>query len=108
VNEIRRYITSTGKDVVGNWLASLNDPQARARIAARIDRLSLGNLGDSKFLRDGVSELRIDWGPGYRVYFAMIGRTCVLLLCAGDKRKQSSDIDRLIEYLKDYKERTRK
>jgi len=58
-------------------------------------------------LREGVSELRIDWGPGYRMYYAMLGRTCVLLLCGGDKRKQSSDIARAIEYLQDYKERTR-
>ena len=103
--EVRRYTTRAGKDVVGDWLAALED-NARARVAVRIDRLSLGNFGDSKPLREGVSELRIDWGPGYRLYYAMVGRTCVLLLCGGDKRKQSSDIDRAIENLKDYKERT--
>jgi len=54
----------------------------------------------------GISELRIDWGPGYRVYYALVGRTCVLLLCGGDKRKQSTDIQRAIEYLRDYHERT--
>ena len=106
--EIRRYVTGTGKDVIGEWLAGLHDAQARARIIARIDRLSLGNFGDCKRLREGVSELRIDWGPGYRMYYAMLGRTCVLLLCGGDKRKQSSDIDRAVQYLRDYKERTRK
>lgn len=105
--EIRRYTTRLGKDVVGDWLASLED-NARARIATRIDRLALGNFGDCKPLREGVSELRIDWGPGYRLYYAMMGRTCVLLLCGGDKRKQSSDINRALEYLKDYKERTNK
>jgi len=93
--------------VIGDWLASLEDLKARARIAARLDRLSLGNFGDSKALREGVSELRIDWGPGYRVYYAMLGRTCVLLLCGGDKRRQASDIKRAIEYLEDFKERTR-
>ncbi len=103
--EIRRYVTRTGKDVIGDWLAGLDDAQARARIAARIDRLSLGNFGDCKPLREGVSELRIDWGPGYRMYYAMLGRTCVLLLCGGDKRKQSSDVNRAIEYLQDHKER---
>ena len=103
--EVRRYTTRAGKDVVGDWLAALED-NARARVAVRIDRLSLGNFGDSKPLREGVSELRIDWGPGYRLYYAMVGRTCVLLLCGGDKRKQSSDIGRAIENLKDYKERT--
>jgi putative addiction module killer protein len=107
VIEIRRYITQAGKDVIGDWLASLNDAHARGRIVARIDRLSLGNFGDCRALRGAVSELRIDWGPGYRIYYAMLGRTCVLLLCGGDKRKQSSDINRAIEYLLDYKERTR-
>ncbi len=105
--EIRRYITRTGKDVIGDWMAGL-DAQLHAKIAVRIDRLSLGNFGDCKSLREGVSELRIDWGPGYRMYYAMMGRTCVLLLCGGDKRKQAFDISRAIEYLHDYKERTRK
>jgi len=107
VIEIRRYVARSGSDVIGDWLASLEDLKARARIAARLDRLSLGNFGDSKALREGVSELRIDWGPGYRVYYAMLGRTCVLLLCGGDKRRQASDIKRAIEYLEDFKERTR-
>jgi putative addiction module killer protein len=107
VIEVRRYTTRSGADLVGNWLAGL-ELNARARIATRIDRLSLGNFGDCKPLREGVSELRIDWGPGYRLYYAMVGRRCVLLLCGGDKRKQSSDIKRAIEYLEDYKERTRK
>ncbi len=105
--EIRRYTTSAGKDIVGDWLAALEE-HAQARVAVRIDRLALGNFGDCKPLREGVSELRIDWGPGYRLYYAMVGRTCVLLLCGGDKRKQPSDIARAIEYLKDYKERTNK
>jgi len=107
VIEVRRYGTRSGIDVIGDWLSSLEDLKARARIAARLDRLSLGNFGDCKALREGVSELRIDWGPGYRVYYAMLGRTCVLLLCGGDKRRQSSDIERAIEYLEDFKERTR-
>ena len=105
--EVRRYVAPSGRDVIGDWLASLADLQARARIAARLDRLSLGNFGDCKALRDGISELRIDWGPGYRVYYAMVGKTCVLLLSGGDKRRQSSDIKRAIEYLKDFQERTR-
>lgn len=104
--EILRYVTRDGKDIFGNWLARLADNQATARILVRIDRLALGNLGDAKYLHDGVSELRIDWGPGYRVYFALLGTRCVLLLCGGDKRKQSSDIQRAIEYLRDYRERT--
>jgi putative addiction module killer protein len=104
VLEVRRYITRSGRDVVGEWLRNL-EGNARARVATRIDRLSAGNLGDCKFLREGVSEMRIDWGPGYRLYYAMLGRTCVLLICGGNKRKQSSDIDRAIEYFDDYRKR---
>jgi putative addiction module killer protein len=73
---------------------------------ARIDRLAAGNFGDCKSLRGGLFELRIDCGPGYRVYYTLAGRSYVLLLCGGDKRKQSSDIQRAMEYLKDYRERT--
>lgn len=106
--EVLRYLTESGKDVVGQWLADLHDAHAKARIAARIARLAVGNFGDCKPLRDGVSELRIDWGPGYRVYFAMSGRHCVLLLCGGDKRKQAADIKRAVEYWRDYKRRVEK
>lgn len=104
--EIRRYVSRGGKDVFDDWLSELADARAQAKIATRIDRLAAGNFGDCKPLRQGVCELRIDWGPGYRVYYAIVGKVCVLLLCGGDKRKQSSDIDRALEYLKDYKERT--
>jgi putative addiction module killer protein len=103
---IRRYVTRHGKDVFGEWLAQLPDLRAQAKIAARIDRLAAGNFGDCKSLGRGLYELRIDWGPGYRVYYAIIGRLVVLLLSAGDKRKQSSDIGRAFAYLKDYRERT--
>ena len=104
--ELRRYLTGSGRDVFGEWLAGLRDARTKAKIVARIDRLSAGNFGDCKALRGGLFELRINWGPGYRVYYALVGRACVLLLCGGDKRKQSSDIKRALEYLKDYRERT--
>ncbi len=106
VIEIRHYVTRAGKDIFDDWLTELADARAQAKIASRINRLAAGNFGDSKSLRQGLYELRIDWGPGYRVYYSMIGRACVLLLCGGDKRKQSSDIERASQYLKDYKERT--
>jgi putative addiction module killer protein len=106
VIEIRHYITRAGRDVFDDWLSQLADTRAQAKIASRINRLAAGNFGDCKPLGQGLSEMRIDWGPGYRVYYAMLGRVCVLLLCGGDKRKQSSDIDRALEYLKDYKKRT--
>ena len=104
--EIRRYVNSAGKDVFGDWFSRLADSRAQAKVATRINRLTAGNFGDCKPLRDGVCELRIDWGPGYRVYYAVIGKACVLLLCGGDKRKQSADINRALQYLKDYKQRT--
>ena len=103
--EILRYVTAEGKDVFGEWLGSLKDKQAAARVAMRINRLAAGNFGDCKVLRDGVWELRIDHGPGYRVYFAKSGRTCVLLLCGGDKRHQAADIKRAIAYWQDFQRR---
>jgi putative addiction module killer protein len=103
--DVRRYVTESGTDVIGEWLAALRDARARAKVAARIARLAVGNFGDCKPIRDGVWELRVDWGPGYRVYYAMLERTCVLLLCGGDKRKQASDIKRAIEYWEDYQRR---
>jgi putative addiction module killer protein len=105
--EVRRYLTTAGRIVFSEWLAELADRSAKAKIADRIDRLSRGNPGDRKALGGGLFELRIDWGPGYRIYYAMIGRTCVLLLCGGDKRKQASDIQRARDHFKDYLQRTR-
>ena len=104
--EIRRYLSVSGRDIFGEWLAGLKDIRTRAKIVARIDRLTAGNFGDSKALRDGLFELRVNWGPGFRVYYALVGKACVLLLCGGDKSKQLSDIKRALEFLKDYKERT--
>ncbi len=105
--EVRHYVSRAGKDVFDDWLTHLADARTQAKIASRINRLAAGNFGDCKPLRQGVSELRIDWGPGYRVYYAMIGRECVVLLCGGDKRRQSSEIERALQYLRDYKERAR-
>ncbi|HXX03330.1 MAG TPA: type II toxin-antitoxin system RelE/ParE family toxin [Xanthobacteraceae bacterium] len=74
------------------WFAGLRDHQARTRIQARIRRLSLGNFGDVKSVGEGVSEMRIDYGPGYRLYFVRRGERLVILLAGGDKRTQDSDI----------------
>jgi len=106
VIEIRHYVSRAGKDVFDDWLTQLADARAQAKITTRINRLAAGNFGDCKSLRQGLYELRVDWGPGYRVYYAMIARECVLLLCGGDKRKQSAEIERALEYLEDYKERS--
>ncbi len=74
------------------WLDGLRDLNARARIQVRVERLAAGNAGDVKPVGEGVSELRIDYGPGYRVYFTMRGRELVILLAGGDKRTQATDI----------------
>jgi putative addiction module killer protein len=79
-------------EVYARWFNSLRDRQARVRIDVRIRRLSLGNYGDVKPVGEGVSELRIDYGPGYRVYFAQRGQTLVILLAGGDKHTQDQDI----------------
>lgn len=79
-------------DLFDRWLLALRDRQARARIEVRIRRLSLGNPGDVKPIGEGVSEMRIDYGPGYRVYFLVHGSVLVVLLCGGDKNSQERDI----------------
>jgi putative addiction module killer protein len=87
-------------DKYSEWFAKLRDEQARARINARIRRLSLGNPGDVKPIGEGVSELRIDYGPGYRVYFLQRGREVVILLAGGDKRTQQKDIQTALELVR--------
>lgn len=85
------------------WLSAISDRQAAVRIAARIARLRGGNFGDAKRLTKSVSEMRIDYGPGYRLYFTRRGAVVVVLLCGGDKRTQSADIseaERLAEDLR--------
>ena len=76
------------------WIGALRDAQARAHIAKRIDRIALGNFGDSKPVGNGVSELRFTFGPGYRVYYTRRGDVVVILLCGGDKGSQERDIKR--------------
>jgi putative addiction module killer protein len=105
VFEILRYLTAGGVDVFEEWLDGLPDRVAVARVIARVDRLEFGNFGDHKPVGQGVWELRIDHGPAYRVYYALAARRVILLLCGGDKRKQSADIRRAIALWKDYNER---
>ena len=86
-------MTEVGQtEVFAEWLRRLSDVRAKAAIAARIDRLALGNPGNVAPVGDGISELRIHHGPGYRVYFTQRGRTLVILLCGGDKSSQARDI----------------
>ena len=86
------------------WFGRLRDHEAKARIDVRIRRLSMGNAGDAKSVGSGVSELRIDHGPGYRVYFSRKGKAIIVLLCGGDKRTQQADIERAIEIAKQWVE----
>ncbi len=106
--EIRYYRTSDATQPFTDWLGDLRDKQARARIQARLARVEVGNLGDFHSVGDGVMELRIDWGPGYRVYFARMGQVIVLLLCGGDKGTQQKDIERAKTCLEDHKARSKK
>ena len=83
-------------DVYAKWLDGLQDVRARIRVLVRVERLAAGNPGDVRSVGEGVSELRIDYGPGYRVYFKKQGRTVVVLLAGGDKRTQNRDIERAL------------
>ena len=99
------YLTEDGRDPLKEWLANLADRQARARVLVRLQRMAAGNFGDCKPLADGVWELRIDHGPGYRVYYARAGKKLLLLLIGGDKRKQQADIDTALAYWNDWNRR---
>lgn len=104
--EIRHYLTTDEKDIYLDWLRKLRDVTAKIAVNRRVTRIELGNFGDHKFCRDGVWELRIDVGAGYRVYYAVSGKEIVLLLCGGDKRTQDADIDRACGYWQDWQRRT--
>ncbi len=90
MNEVRKT------DAYARWLDGLRDIRARARILARVERLAAGNPGNVKPVGEGVSELRIDYGPGYRVYFTMRGPSVIILLAGGDKSTQATDIKRAL------------
>lgn len=100
------YVTVEGIVPFHEWLDNLQDVQARAKIRIRLNRVRLGNFGDAKPIGDGVCELRVHLGPGYRVYFARPGAAMVLLLCAGDKSSQRHDAARAKEYWRDFQWRS--
>lgn len=103
--ELRHYLDPEGRDLFAQWLDGLKAQQAKARVAARLLRLHNGNFGDCKPVGEGVWELRIDWGPGYRVYYAMAGKQVILLCEGGDKRKQPADIGRAISRWNEWRQR---
>ena len=103
---IEHYLTTDEqKDVYDDWLRRLRDAQAKVAVIRRVTRVEQGNFGDHKFCRDGVWELRIDAGPGYRGYYGLAGHRLVLLLCGGDKRTQDADIARAVAYWQDWQQR---
>ena len=103
--ELQFYVTEDGREPFREWLSSLGDHKARAKIWVRLDRVSLGNFGDCHGVGGGVHELRIDYGPGYRVYFGQEGTTVVVLLCGGDKDTQTDDIETAQRYWSNYRRR---
>lgn len=103
--KIFRYQRSDGTVPITEWLQSVRDKSMQARIRIGIQRLTAGNLGDMKSLGDGLSELRLHFGPGYRVYLSRRGSSWILLLCGGDKSTQQKDIAKAKSYLLDWKER---
>ena len=103
--EIFLYQLEDGKEPFSDWLLSLKDKKAQAKIRIRIKRLESGNFGDSESVGDGVQELREHLGAGYRIYFGRHGRTVVILLCGGSKKSQSADIKNAKEYWADWKRR---
>lgn len=103
--ELRRYQRADGSTPVTEWLGSLRNMRARAQIEVRLRRVSAGNFGDCKPVGEGVSELRVDIGGGYRVYFGQHGQTLIILLCGGDKGSQQTDITRAKAYWIDWKRR---
>ena len=105
--QVRHYLAASGRDPYQHWFDKLKDLKRRVVIQRRIDRLTAGNFGDHKFCQAGVWELRIDFGPGYRVYYAQEGKTIVLLLCSGSKRTQGADVKEAVKYWRDYQRRQR-
>lgn len=101
--DLIHFSDSVGRDLFAKWLGDLADRSAEARVAARLIRLANGNYGDCRNVGGGVWELRIDWGPGYRVYYAQVGANALLLCAGGDKRSQEHDIrvaqDRLSDWI---------
>lgn len=104
--QVDEYLTPERRAPFSEWLGALKDLRGRALIRVRLDRLSLGNFGDCNRIGEGLHELRIDFGPGYRVYFGQKGKQLILLLCGGTKRTQKRDIQRAQDYWNDYRSRS--
>jgi putative addiction module killer protein len=104
---ILHYLAPDGRDLFQDWLDRVRDAGARKALLKRVDRVAMGLFGDHAFCRDGVWELRVDVGQGYRVYYARSGREVILLLCGGTKRTQDGDIGRAVGCWQDFLRRTK-
>lgn len=104
--EVRVYARSDGQEPFTEWLRGVRDGTTRGRIRRRITRVRLGNFGDARSVGEGVQELRIHFGPGYRIYFGREGDAVVVLICGGDKGSQDRDVRRAQEYWRDYRGRS--
>lgn len=100
---LRIFCLANGKQPFTEWLTSLSDERAEARIKARLARVRLGNVGKTRSVGDGVRELKIDYGPGYRVYFGQLGNELLILLCGGNKGSQDEDIKTSKKFWNSYK-----
>lgn len=105
--ELEVFQTATGQAPFNEWLESIRDKTTRNRIRVHLDRLEAGNFGNCQSVKDGVFELCLHFGKGYRIYFGKVDNTIVLLLCGGDKSRQSQDIRRAKAYWRDYQEAQR-
>ncbi|MDE0638225.1 MAG: type II toxin-antitoxin system RelE/ParE family toxin [Candidatus Poribacteria bacterium] len=105
--EIETYRTQNGREPFTEWFNAIRDTRTQTRIRGRLDRLEKGNFGDCESVGSGIFELRMHFGPGYRIYFGEVERTIVLLLCGGDKSTQVQDIRRAKTYWLEYKEEHR-
>jgi len=105
MNIISEYTDEKGKSPYAHWLGGLRDARAKAKVMMRVDRMELGLFGDAEPIGEGLTELRIDYGPGYRVYYGKEGNTVYLLLCGGDKSTQKKDIKLAKKYWQDHKRR---
>jgi putative addiction module killer protein len=103
---VRMYTAEDGRCPYAEWFDALRDVRAQARIAQRIDRITMGNFGDVKPVGDGLLELRIDYGPGYRIYFGQHGGELVIILCGGYKGTQHMDIKTARSYWEDWRARS--
>lgn len=108
INTVKEYLDEFGNSIYAQWLNGIKDPRAKARIIMQVDKMELGLFGDSQPIGNGLSELRVHFGPGYRIYYAKEGKSRYLLLLGGNKSTQTKDIKLAKKYWKDHGQRTKR